>query len=231
MTSHLCFLFCSHVICSPKHLLLHLKRFIFVERPIATCSSQEKSITVIKLSDNSIDETSRSSIKASLVHRANRDGVLSKFLGSLYCGRNPRPLVSFDDLFPRLHSSPPLLPGHHVYMDHVFGKSRRRDHISVDQIDGIVTKNAFGARTCDDLANTTTASSYLAAQFTSLLVAASMLNHDKDPNCELLGALQAWQNGAPCMFRTVRPIAAGEELTIQYHDDERALKNTWGISS
>ena len=36
MTSHLCFLFCSHVVCSPKHLLLHLKRFIFVERPIPT---------------------------------------------------------------------------------------------------------------------------------------------------------------------------------------------------
>lgn len=191
---------------------------IMIQRPIAFAAFiKGKDNTVIACTDgNKFDSTTTTSLKAAIVNRSERDGILSLIVGRLSNGNNTsnQPLVPLRDLMLNLDSCPLLLPGHHDYLE---GNTRQ---LTADLVDRIVSTNVHGRHdnkrdvTSDDTSD--------------LYPAISMMNHMKNANATFL-PLQGKHRQDVAVVVSTRPVKKGEEICMQYLPDKATVKAKWGI--
>jgi SET domain len=123
-------------------------------------------------------------------------------------------LVHLRDLMLNLDSCTLLLPGQHDYLE---GTTRQ---LTADLVDKIVSTNVHGQHgnkrdmTGDDTSN--------------LYPAISMMNHMKNANATFL-PLQGKHRQDAAVVVSSRLIKKGEEICMQYLQDEAAVKAKWGI--
>jgi hypothetical protein len=208
-----------------------LRSIVLVNRGLVTGGLADKG--VVSISGKTITTPPSASLVAQLSFLANEDSRIAQALSSLDACTQSRSrsslhqeadrleLVHLPDMLQTL--SPlvlPLLPQLYQYVS-----PGEQVQLPPDRVQRICSVNAHGLSGNDDniLEGTST-----------IYPLVSLMNHSSSPNCQMLPASKYFVHddalgGAPVMVVAVQPIRAGDELTICYHEDERVLRDKWGI--
>jgi tetratricopeptide (TPR) repeat protein len=186
---------------------------ILVERPMASvsCSVTDVPMLISFFGGNKVDMCTPTTIlKAALVHRTQRDRVLSDILARLSDGDKSNPLVPLEDVALHLDVCPLLLPGHYEYME-----DERGPQLSAERLEKIVYVNCHGFDPDPKVTETT-----------QLLPAISMMNHSKKANATFLSLGK--KAASTAVIVSSRPIRMGEEVCMRYLEDEAQVAEKWG---
>lgn len=164
-----------------------------------------------------IDDDSQALIKSASINRLQRDGSFARILNNLYDGKTVPPLVPFSDLLLNLTSAHPLLPSHHEYFP------GDRIYINPKRVSGIIRKNSHGFGVERKQGGGLSVKD-VHSKTTELFPGSSMFNHSRNANCTYtkLAHVHDYQ-----VLVARRPVKKGEELTVQYHEDEDLVKRNW----
>jgi tetratricopeptide (TPR) repeat protein len=191
---------------------------ILVQRPIAavSCSATDVPMLISFFGGNKVDVCAPTTIlKSALVHRTQRDRVLSDILARLSDGGQNNPLVPLEDLTLHLDVCPLLLPGHYEYMEGESGPQLSAEKLSAEKVENIVNVNCHGADADPKVTETT-----------QLLPAISMINHSKKPNATFMSLGK--KAGSAAVVMSSKAIRKGEEVCMRYLEDEAQVAEKWG---
>jgi len=189
-----------------------------IERHIDMCDKNNTSFaftTSTGITD--IDDDSTALIKSASINRLQRDGSFARVLNNLYDGKTVPPLVPFSELLLNLTSAHPLLPAHHEYFP------GDRVYINPKRVSGIIRKNSHGFGVERKEGGGSSVKDVLSSA-TELFPGSSMFNHSRNENCTYANLADHHDY---LVLVAMRPVKKGEELTVQYHEDEDLVKRNW----
>jgi hypothetical protein len=188
-------------------------QLLLIEPPLAMSETDGKKEILFTI-DSSLKDHSQVYLRQAIILRSQRECVLSRIVDCLSDGVNQRGVSVLKDLIPNLASCKLLLPTHYDFM-----KEEAKLELTADRVDAIVGVNSFG----DQKSRDSLAKNNMGHVHTRLVPATSLFNHSKHPSC-----FWSWNGGCSIVF-AVKDVKAGEELTICYHPDEKAIRRHWHI--